>query len=141
MLPLLLIAGAGPGDTYTVLDANGIRTKALDPTRSHFVESLGQGANRYEFGTGSALRAKLGFDSDQTAALSNLTVAAGTAAADLVNADGAVAYQWTQSLAPGQGMDLRSSFAVNLPVPEPGTPLLLAGGLLTLAAWRRRSAR
>lgn len=66
---------------------------------------------------------------------------AGTMASDLVNADGAVAYQWTQSLAPGQGMDLRSSFAVNLPVPEPGTPLLLTGGLLALATWRRRAAR
>jgi hypothetical protein len=134
-------ANAGPGDTYTVLDASGVRLKALDPTKTFFAESRGWGATRYELNTGSNLRNKLGFDSDQTAAFQNLTTLAGTTAANLVNADGALAYQWTQTLAPGQSMDIHTAFAVNMPVPEASTHAMMSAGLLGLAALRLRRRR
>jgi MYXO-CTERM domain-containing protein len=134
-------ANAGPGDTYTVLNANGVRLKALDPTKTFFAESQGWGATRYEFNTGTNLRNKLGFDSDQTAALSSLTTLAGTTAANLVNQDGALAYQWTQTLAPGQSMNIHTAFSINAPVPEASTTATMALGLLGLAALRLRRRR
>lgn len=132
------------GDIYTVMDASGasgIRAKAYDPTRSYYAESQGRGATRYEFNSGVNLRNKLGFDSDQTAALANLATAAGTVAADLAVSDGALAYQWTQTLAPGQTMNIQSAFTVNLPVPEASSAAMLAAGLAGLGFVARRRRR
>jgi hypothetical protein len=130
-------------DTYRVLDASagsGIYGRAFDSTGSNYAEFLGAGATRYEFNTGSALRTKLGVTSG--ASTGSLATAAGTAVSDWASTDGAVAFQWTRTLAPGQSFNINTSVTINSPIPEPSTSAMLGLGglLLALAARRRLSA-
>lgn len=137
----------GPDDTHRVLktDAAGTRVKVFDSSGPHYGEIIALGAQRYEFNTGINLRTKLGMGSSGTAAFSNLATPAGTAVADYFpggTAEGAAAFQWTRSLAPGESMTLSSSFTVNAPVPEPGTYALMGLGLAAIVlATRRRQRR
>ncbi len=125
------------GDTYRVLDASRIYGRAFDASGPNFAEFIGAGAARYEFNTGSALRSKLGFGSSGTGS-GSLSTLAGTAVADWASTDGAVAFQWTQTLAAGQSFAIATSYAINSPVPEPSSVVLMLGGALLLAAKRRR---
>jgi hypothetical protein len=126
------------GDTYRVLDASGVWGRAFDASGPNFAEFIGAGAARYEFNTGSALRTKLGFGSSGTGT-GSLSTLAGTAVADWASTDGAVAFQWTQTLAPGQSFAIATSYTINSPVPEPSSvALMLGGGALLLSARRRR---
>jgi hypothetical protein len=134
-------ASNAANDTYRVLDssaATGIKGTVFDSTGSNYAEFVGNGATRYEFNTGTSLRTKLG-DVSGTGS-GSLATAAGTSVADWASTDGAVAFQWTQSLAPGQSVALSTSFTINAPlapVPEPaGWALLLAGS--ALLGWRAR---
>jgi hypothetical protein len=136
---------AGPDDTHKVLltDASGTRVKVVDTTGPHYGEILALGAQRYEFNTGAVLRPKLGIQSG-TAAFSNLANPAGTAVADYFpggSTEGAAAFQWTRSLAPGESWTLNTSFTVNAPVPEPGTYALMGLGLAAIGLARRRQRR
>jgi hypothetical protein len=129
---------AGPGDTYSVLDAGGVLVRAADLTGSNFAEAVGAGATRYELNTGSALRTKLGSTSGTGSG--NLSTLAGTTASNWASTDGAVAFQWQPTLAPGQSVLVNTSFTINTPVPEPGTWALLLAGLAVVGrlASRRR---
>jgi hypothetical protein len=134
-------SGAG-GDTFSVLDASssgGILGRATDSGSANYAEFIGRGAARYEFNTGSALRTRVGSGGTGTG---NLATAAGTTVANWSSTDGAVAFQWTPTLAPGEQVSVSTSFTINTPVPEPGSLALLAGGLLGLAPLllRRRRA-
>jgi PEP-CTERM motif len=131
---------AGPDDTHRVLDSSGILVRAFDSTGPHYSEMLAVGAQRYEFNTGTNLRAKLGITSG-AAGFANLTNLAGTSVPDYFpggTAEGAAAFQWTRTLAPGESMTLSTSFTVNAPIPEPGTCALLALGLAALGVAVRR---
>jgi hypothetical protein len=132
-------ANAGPGDTYSVVDPNGVIVRAADLSGPNFAEVVGGGATRYEFNTGSALRTKLGSASGSGSG--SLTTAAGTTAANWASTDGAVAFQWQPTLAPGQSVVLNSSFTINTPVPEPGTWALLLAGLAVVARLAGRQRR
>jgi hypothetical protein len=135
-------ANNATGDTYRVIDsstASGIRANAFDASGPNFVDAVGVGAQRYEFNTGSALRSKLGETSGTGSG--NLSFAAGTNAADWASTDGAMAFQWLRTLAPGQSFTLQSNFAVNTPVPEPATGAMFAVGALALGAVLRRRRR
>jgi hypothetical protein len=129
-------------DTYRVLDAStgsGVAVRATDSTSMHFAEAIGRNAARYEFNTGSALRTRLGVGGTGTG---NLNTLAGVVAADWASTDGAVAFQWQPTLAPGQSAMISSSFTINTPVPEPGTlAMFAAGALALLPVLRRRRAR
>ena len=133
---------AGPDDVYAVLDSSEIRLRATDSTSAaYYAELQAVGAQRYELNTGSNLRTKLGLTTG-TAGFQNLSTLAGTSVANFSSTDGSAAFQWGQSLAPGQSMDIQTSFTVNAPVPEPATYGLLALGLAAvLGAARRRRAR
>jgi hypothetical protein len=132
--------GNALGDTYRVLDASagsGISGRAFDSSGSNYAEFIGAGAQRYEFNTGSALRTKLGITSG--AGSGALTAAAGTAVSDWASTDGAVAFQWTRTLAPGESFSINTSYTINSPIPEPATSALLGVGAVWLAmAVRRR---
>jgi PEP-CTERM motif len=134
-------ANAGPGDTYSVIATDGSSTagRAFDPSGSNFAEFDAANAARYEFNTGSALRTKLGSTSGTGSG--NLTTLAGTTAANWASTDGAVAFQWQPTLAPGQSVLVSTSFTINTPVPEPGTWAMLLAGLAVVGrlAARRRS--
>ncbi len=136
-------AGNALNDTYHVLDASaatGIKGTAFDSTGSNYAEFIGIGAARYEFNTGTALRTKLGYTSGTGSG--SLATAAGTSVADWASTDGAVAFQWTPTLAPGQSILIGSSFTINTPlaaVPEPaGWALMMAGVALLGGRLRRR---
>jgi len=129
---------AGPDDVYSVLASNEIRIRASDTTSAlHYSEMQALGAQRYELNTGSNLRTKLGIATG-TAGFQNLSTLAGTAVANFASSDGAVAFQWGQSLAPGQSMDIQTSFTVNTPVPEPASLAMFGLGLAALAGVVRR---
>jgi hypothetical protein len=133
--------GNAAGDTYRVLDASAVSGRAFDSTAGNYGEFIGVGATRYEFNTGSALRTKLGVASSGTGS-GNLSTAAGASVADWASTDGAVAFQWTRTLAPGESLSVASSFTINTPiaavVPEPATWLLMLGGAALLLNRRRR---
>jgi PEP-CTERM motif len=129
----------GPGDTYSVLDANGVIVRAADLTGSNFAEAVAGGAARYEFNTGSALRTKLGSTSGSGSG--NLTTLAGTTAANWASTDGAVAFQWQPTLSPGQSVLVNTSFTINTPVPEPGTWAMLLAGLAVVGRVAARQRR
>ncbi len=132
------IAGAG-SDTFRVLNNTAVQGRATDAVSSTYAEFVGGGATRYEFNTGAALRTKLGATSGG-AGTGNLTTLAGTSASDWASTDGAVAFQWARTLAPGESAVINSSFTINSPVPEPASLLLmLGGGALLLGARRRRA--
>ena len=124
-------------DTYRVLDNLAVLGRATDGTSGYYAEFLGVGATRYEFNTGSALRARLGVASPGTG---NLATLAGTSASDWASTDGAMAFQWARTLAPGESAVIESSFTINSPVPEPGSALLMLGGAALLLGARRRKA-
>lgn len=129
------------GDTFRVLDngaGGSFIGRAFDASGSNYAEFLAHGAARYEFNTGSALRTRLGAVSSGTGT-GSLTNAVGTTAADWASTDGAAAFQWTTTLAPGASCAVASSFTINSPVPEPGSwALMLAGGVLVAGLARRR---
>jgi hypothetical protein len=135
---------AGPDDTHRVLNNTGIVARAFDATGPHYSEMIAVGAQRYEFNTGANLRTKLGYGSSGTGT-GNLSTLAGTSVADFFpggTAEGAAAFQWTRTLAPGESMTLLSSFTINAPIPEPGTYGLMALGLAAIGlATRRRQRR
>ena len=135
--------GNALNDTYRVLDASsgsGIYGRAFDSSASNYADFIGLNAARYEFNTGTALRSKLG-DTSGTGS-GSLATAAGTAVADWASTDGAVAFQWSPTLAANQSVTISSSYTINAAlVPEPGTwALMLAGaaGVVALATRRRR---
>ncbi len=139
------IIGTGPNnapsDTYRVLDASaatGIYGRAFDGSASNYAEFVGVGATRYEFTTGSALRTRLGDVSGTGSGA--LATAAGTSQADWASTDGAVAFQWARTLAPGETFNINSSYTINAAlVPEPGSwALMLAGAASLLLLARRR---
>lgn len=130
-----------PDDVYTVLDASAVRIRASDGTSAtHSGEVQAAGAAFYEFNNGSVLRSKLGITSG-TAALANLPVAAGVSATPFAGTDGAVAFQWNRTLAPGEVYEITTAFTVNAAVPEPGTWGLMALGLAAVGAVARRRSR
>jgi hypothetical protein len=130
-------SGAG-GDTFRVLDNTAVLGRATDATSANYAEFIGAGASRYEFNSGSALRTKLGAVSSG-AGTGTLNTLAGVSASDWASTDGALAFQWARTLAPGESTVILSSFTINSPVPEPASALLmLGGGALLLAARRRR---
>lgn len=132
---------AAPDDVYAVLDSNEIRLRAFDSTSAaYYGEMQALGAQRYELNTGTNLRTKLGIATG-TAGFQNLSTLAGTSVANFASTDGSAAFQWGQSLAPGQSIDIQTSFTVNAPVPEPTTFTLLALGLLAVVGLARRSAQ
>lgn len=127
----------GPDDIYAVLDSNEIRIRAFDSTSAaHYAEMQALGAQRYELNTGTNLRTKLGLTSG-SAAFQNLSTLAGTSVANFSSTDGSAAFQWSQTLAPGQSMDIQTSFTINAPVPEPATWGLLALGLAAVVGAAR----
>lgn len=131
------IAGAG-GDSFRVLDAHAVQGRASDASSATYAEFIGLGATRYEFNTGSALRTRVGVPGGT--GTGNLSTVAGTAAPDWASTDGAVAFQWARTLAPGESAVIETAFTINSPVPEPVSALLmLGGGALLLAARRRRA--
>lgn len=128
----------GPDDVVSVLDSSEIRARIFDSTSAtYYGEMQALGAQRYEFNTGTNLRSKLGLTSG-SAAFQNLTTLAGTSVAPFSSTDGSAAFQWGQTLAPGQSFAIQTSFTVNAPVPEPGTGALLALGLAAVAGAARR---
>jgi hypothetical protein len=135
----------GPDDTHRVLATapSATHVKVFDGSGPHYSEILALGAQRYEFGTGSALRTKLGITSG-SAGFASLANAAGNSVPDYFpggTAEGSAAFQWTRTLAPGESWTLNTSFTVNAPVPEPATYAMLGLGLLAIgAAARRRQA-
>lgn len=147
-LDLDIIGASGTGtalnDAYSVTDsslASGIKGQVTDSGSSNFGQFAGYSATRYEFNTGSALRTRLGFASSGIGS-GNLATLAGTSAANWASTDGAVAFQWTQTLAPGESFQMQSAFAINTalpaPVPEPASVVLMAGGVAALLGLRRR---
>lgn len=133
------VSSAG-NDVYRVLNSNAVLGRATDTTSTNFADFLALSASRYEFNTGAALRARLGANGSGVGT-GNLSTPVGTAVADWAGTDGAVAFQWTQTLAPGESVEILNSFTINSPVPEPASVLLmLGGGALLLAARRRRQA-
>jgi hypothetical protein len=130
---------AAGNDVYRVLNDQGVLGRATDTTSSNYAEFLGLAASRYEFNTGAALRARLGATGSGTGT-GNLSTPAGTSVANWASTDGAVAFQWIETLAPGESMTILTSFTINSPVPEPASLLLmLGGGALLLQARRRRA--
>jgi hypothetical protein len=125
------------GDTYRVLDASGVSGRAFDTSSAQYVEFAGVGANRYEFNTGSALRTRVGAGGTGTG---NLSTLAGVAVADWASTDGAVAFQWNRTLAPGETALVQSAFTINAPIPEPASALLMLAGVAAMggAALRRQ---
>ncbi len=135
-------ASNATGDTCRVLDsssATGIKGTAFDGSGANYAEFIGVGAARYEFNTGTALRTKLGYTSGTGSG--SLATAAGTSVADWASTDGAVAFQWTPTLAPGESVVISSSFTINsplTPVPEPAGWALMLGGVALLGSRLRR---
>lgn len=131
-LDLDITGASGPGgDTFRVLDANAVSGRAFDGS-GNYAEFQGTGAQRYLFATGASLRGGLNGGS------SNLGTLAGTVQPDWASSDGAVGFQWTRTLAPGEAFSVNSSFTINSPVPEPGTWALMLAGLAGVATLARR---
>jgi PEP-CTERM motif len=134
-----------PGDTYKVTAANtgfitGRVTDANYATKP-YAEFQANEASRYEFNTGTALRSKIG-DATGSSANANLSTLASVTASDWSSTDGAVAFQWAKTLAPGQSMTITTAYTISAPVPEPATYGLMAlGGLFVGAVARRRAQR
>ena len=131
---------AGPDDTHRVLNSTAITARAFDSTGPHYSEMVAVGAQRYEFNTGAVLRPRLGYGSNGTGT-GNLSTLAGTSVPDYFpggTAEGSAAFQWTRMLAPGESMNISTSFTVNAPIPEPSTYALMALGLAAVGAVARR---
>jgi hypothetical protein len=134
------LAANGAADTYHVTDAAAIEGTITDTATPNFVQFRANGASRYEFNTGAALNTKL------TSGQNNLATAAGATASDFSSAVGAVGAQFTRTLAPGESTTITTSYAVNMPIPEPSTWALLGVGAFGVAfrqrgrvrAWLRR---
>lgn len=113
-------------DTYTY--AGGGIVNVTEGSTSNTGQVRGVGATNWEINSGLNLRNKLNSGS------SNLANTSST-----FTGDGAAAFQWTVSLAPGASTTVVSSFAINMQaLPTPGATALL--GLAGLIAGRRRRA-
>lgn len=90
-----------------ILPTTGARIVFRDPS-GKMAECFGQDASRWEVGPGSVLRARLSSGAQN---LSN--------ASEPFTGDGAAAFQWTVTLAPGEIRTFFGGFAVEQPVPCP----------------------
>jgi len=79
-----------------------------ESSSSNYAEAQGEGATRYEVNSGSNLRGKL------NGGAFNMANVAGPYAGD-----GAVGFQWTLTLAPGQEVVIKGGLAINMTV-KPG---------------------
>jgi hypothetical protein len=95
--------GANPGtDDSITLDTVTSNALQTESSSANFANIQAVAPTRWQVGTGSALRTLLG------SGAGNLTNAVGP-----VNGDGAVAFQWTLTLAPGEQTTLTVGFAIN----------------------------
>ena len=104
------LSGTPLDDTSEGIDfstASGARVAVSEPS-GRTAECFGLAATRWEVGSGSSLRAKLSSGSQN---LSN--------ASEPFTGDGAIAFQWTLTLAPGETRLLYGGFAIDESVPCP----------------------
>jgi len=102
------LSGTPLDDTYeatSIMPTIGVRVALSEPS-GKTAECFGQDATRWEVGSGSSLRAKLSGGSQ------NLSNSVGP-----FTGDGAVAFQWTVTLAPGESLNLYGGLALGLSVP------------------------
>lgn len=89
-------------DEGSLISASYVRLRVTDALNADTIDSYALGATRYEYASGTSLRAKLG---SGAASLSN-TVGP-------VFGDVALAYQWTLTLAPGETRVLTTKMGLN----------------------------
>ncbi|MBN8644867.1 MAG: hypothetical protein J0L61_06440 [Planctomycetes bacterium] len=104
--------GTPANDSYFVPAPGVVAGRVTEGASTDVINFIGVNAGRFEVGGGAAVRTKV-----VGGGLSNLSNAAGPAAGD-----GAVGYQWTVTLLPGQIVTLKSAFGVNMPPLPPPCP-------------------
>ncbi len=99
------LSGTATNDVTQVTSiSNGI-ARVTESSSANFAEIQGEGATRYEANSGTTLRSHLSGGSFNMANL-----------AGPFTGDGAVGFQWTLTLAPGQEVVIKGGFALNTTV-------------------------
>jgi hypothetical protein len=111
-------------DIVQITNTNAVRGTYTESGSANYAETLGIGAAMYQAGSASTIR---GYFNGGALNLNN--------SVGPYTGDGAIAHQWTVTLAPGQSTTLRSGFSINAAaIPEPASLAMFA----LLALLRRR---
>lgn len=124
-----------PDDTATVVDPSTI-TQTDDLTFASSVTSVSPGADHYEVATGTTLLDSLNSMGNTPTTLSDTPTVGGSVGPD----DVAFAFQWQEVIAPGVSFVINQEKSIvgsMTAIPEPGSLLLVASGLIGLQRWRR----